>query len=113
VEAYVCVGARLIALQLMRISFNSSNKDWRMRPHGSEYAPPEASTADEAEAATRELLGLVPEVGAGLKALVELAFPSLLSRRRDEWMRRVGAALERLEREQRLDVKRLGDDEGL
>jgi hypothetical protein len=76
------------------------------------YDPPSPTALERADVTGRELLGWVPHVGGGLKALVELAFPPLLGRRRDEWMHRLGAAVERLERQGQLDMSRLAADEG-
>ncbi len=72
---------------------------------------PEETAGDTFHAVVRASLSAVPMVGgAAVELFTQLVTPPL-ERRRAEWMREIGEALQRLEQEKGVDVEALGKDE--
>lgn len=71
-----------------------------------EHEPPEPSEADTAYEITKAVVGLVP--GAAL--VLDQVFGSPFSRRQQEWMEEIAAAIRRLEKERGIRPEELRDN---
>lgn len=58
--------------------------------------PPESSSDDRLRAAEKFAVSLVPYIGGGLAVLFERVFEAPMERRRQEWLREVGAVIQEL-----------------
>jgi hypothetical protein len=77
-----------------------------------DYTPPIPSVGDKLATSAKDLLSVIPTVGAPAKLLIDFVLPSALRERQEKWMAQIGEAVERLERQGSLDVPRLSADQG-
>ena len=71
---------------------------------------PQTNTEDRVHTATKAMLSAIPVLGGPLATLLEHVWIPSLHRRREDWMRKLGQALERLQAKG-FDVETLKDDE--
>jgi hypothetical protein len=76
------------------------------------YEPPTPSRGDTAHTVGRSLLSLIPHLGGPAVELFSALVTPPLERRRQEWMERIGAALEDLHETAQLNIDELASDEG-
>ena len=63
------------------------------------YNPPQSSTGDTIHAMARAGLGAIPYVGTAASELLNAIVTPPLERRRNEWMKQIGEALRKLEKQ--------------
>jgi hypothetical protein len=76
-----------------------------------QLTPPASSLGDKAHALAKAGIGSIPLVGAAATELFQMLLAPPLERRRQEWMEAVAEGLRRLEKEQRIDLGKLSENE--
>ena len=75
------------------------------------HKPPVPTTGDQLSAAARDLIGLIPGVGAPARLLIDRVLPEAIHDRQLRWMEQVGETIDRLDSRQ-IDIHLLARDEG-
>jgi hypothetical protein len=71
------------------------------------YPPPEQDKGDAAYAAGRALLSAIPVAGGAAVELFQFIITPPLEKRRNDWMREIGQAVQNLEQNKRINVEDL------
>ena len=71
------------------------------------YQPPEQNREDKAYAAGRALLSTIPWVGGAAVELFQLIVTPPIERRRNDWMKKIGEAVQALERDKGIKPQEL------
>ena len=71
------------------------------------YPPPEQDKGDAAYAAGRALLSAIPVAGGAAVELFQFIITPPLEKRRNDWMREIGQAVQNLEQNKGIDVEQL------
>jgi len=71
------------------------------------YLPPESDKGDAAYAAGRALLSAIPVAGGAAVELFQFIVTPPLEKRRSEWMKEIGQAVQNLEQNKGIDVEQL------
>jgi hypothetical protein len=71
------------------------------------FIPPEPSKSDAAYAAGRALLSTIPVAGGAAVELFQFIVTPPIERRRNEWMKEIGQAVQTLEQNKGIDIEQL------
>jgi len=75
------------------------------------YLPPEQDKGDAAYAAGRALLSVVPVGGGAVVELFQFIVTPSIEKRRNEWMKVIGQAVQNLEQNKGIDIEQLKSNE--
>lgn len=75
------------------------------------YKPPEQDKGDAAYAAGRAALSIIPAVGGVAVELFQFIVTPPIEKRRNEWMREIGQAIQQLERDRGINIEQLQSNE--